>query len=166
MPGMDSLQCFPVRVEGQNLIVTAARSALKENWKRSPSLCSRKAGDDRVFAIVGAGAAGGMCAETLRKEGYTGRIVMIGKEPHAPYDRTKLSKVKMMLLLLCSLVAQFCYCCRPCPWEWTRCFFVHLSIMRRMALRCDGTRRPLTLIQQRKRFAVQAGLVMSFLLDA
>ncbi len=32
------------------------------------------------------------CAENLRKEGFEGRIVLIGQEPHLPYDRTKLSK--------------------------------------------------------------------------
>lgn len=94
MPGVDSLQVFPVRVEDQKLVVTVSRAALKDKWKREPSLCPANAAQDqRVFVIVGAGSAGFMCAETLRKEGYTGRIVLIGKEPHAPYDRTKLSKV-------------------------------------------------------------------------
>ena len=37
--------------------------------------------------------AAASCVETLRQEGYTGRIVMISKEPYLPYDRTKLSKV-------------------------------------------------------------------------
>lgn len=30
--------------------------------------------------------------QTLRSEGFTGRIVLIGKENHLPYDRPKLSK--------------------------------------------------------------------------
>ena len=42
--------------------------------------------------IVGAGLAGSRCAETLRAEGYTGRIVVVGDEPHPPYERPALSK--------------------------------------------------------------------------
>lgn len=42
--------------------------------------------------IVGAGVAGSRCAETLRAEGYDGRIVVAGDEPHRPYERPALSK--------------------------------------------------------------------------
>jgi NADPH-dependent 2,4-dienoyl-CoA reductase/sulfur reductase-like enzyme len=31
-------------------------------------------------------------AETFRHEGYTGRIIVVGDEPHTPYDRPPLSK--------------------------------------------------------------------------
>ena len=44
------------------------------------------------IVIVGAGQAGGWAAATLRQEGYTGRIVLIGAEPHVPYERPPLSK--------------------------------------------------------------------------
>ena len=42
--------------------------------------------------VVGAGLAGSRCAETLRAEGYSGRIVVVGDEPHPPYERPALSK--------------------------------------------------------------------------
>jgi 3-phenylpropionate/trans-cinnamate dioxygenase ferredoxin reductase subunit len=42
--------------------------------------------------IVGAGVAGGRAAETLRAEGFAGRIVLIGAEPERPYERPPLSK--------------------------------------------------------------------------
>jgi NADPH-dependent 2,4-dienoyl-CoA reductase/sulfur reductase-like enzyme len=42
--------------------------------------------------IVGAGLAGARCAETLRAEGYDGRITLVGEEPTAPYERPALSK--------------------------------------------------------------------------
>jgi apoptosis-inducing factor 3 len=42
--------------------------------------------------IVGAGAAGNAAAETLRKEGYTGPVTLIGAETTGPVDRPNLSK--------------------------------------------------------------------------
>jgi NADPH-dependent 2,4-dienoyl-CoA reductase/sulfur reductase-like enzyme len=43
-------------------------------------------------AIVGASAAGFAVADTLRGEGFSGPITVIGEEPHAFYDRPPLSK--------------------------------------------------------------------------
>ena len=45
-----------------------------------------------TFVIVGAGMAGGKAAETLREEGFDGRVVLVGAEPHRPYERPPLSK--------------------------------------------------------------------------
>ncbi|MFE7421087.1 NAD(P)/FAD-dependent oxidoreductase [Rhodococcus sp. NPDC057529] len=42
--------------------------------------------------VVGASAGGLTVAETLRREGYSGDIVMIGDETEPPYDRPPLSK--------------------------------------------------------------------------
>ncbi len=42
--------------------------------------------------IVGAGPAGSACAETLRAEGFTGSIALVGREPDPPYDRPPASK--------------------------------------------------------------------------
>ena len=42
--------------------------------------------------IVGASLAGIRAAEGLRRRGYDGRVVLIGDEPHRPYDRPPLSK--------------------------------------------------------------------------
>ena len=44
------------------------------------------------FVIVGAGLAGAKAAETLRAEGFTGRLTLIGDEPERPYERPPLSK--------------------------------------------------------------------------
>jgi hypothetical protein len=41
----------------------------------------------RSVLIVGAGLAGSRCAETLRAEGFDGRIVIVGDEPMPPYER-------------------------------------------------------------------------------
>ncbi|MEA2385404.1 MAG: 3-phenylpropionate/trans-cinnamate dioxygenase ferredoxin reductase component [Solirubrobacteraceae bacterium] len=45
-----------------------------------------------TFVIVGAGMAGGKAVETLREEGFDGRVVLLGAEPHRPYERPPLSK--------------------------------------------------------------------------
>ncbi|MFN3258770.1 MAG: NAD(P)/FAD-dependent oxidoreductase [Ilumatobacter sp.] len=42
--------------------------------------------------VVGASLAGLRAAETLRNEGFDGEVVVIGAEPHRPYDRPPLSK--------------------------------------------------------------------------
>ncbi len=46
----------------------------------------------KVFVIVGASAAGGTAAATLREEGFDGKIILIGTERLAPYERPPLSK--------------------------------------------------------------------------
>jgi len=48
--------------------------------------------DRPTFAIVGAGLAGAKAAETLREEGFDGRLVLLGAEPERPYERPPLSK--------------------------------------------------------------------------
>ena len=45
-----------------------------------------------TYVIVGGGHAGGRAAETLRTEGFAGRIVVVGREPVRPYMRPMLSK--------------------------------------------------------------------------
>ncbi|MFC1712572.1 NAD(P)/FAD-dependent oxidoreductase [Candidatus Poribacteria bacterium] len=45
-----------------------------------------------LFLIIGAGAAGNAAAETLRRDGFQGQIIMMTREICLPYDRTKLSK--------------------------------------------------------------------------
>ena len=47
---------------------------------------------DRTFVIVGAGHAGGRAAQAMRQCGFEGQILLIGEEPHVPYERPPLSK--------------------------------------------------------------------------
>ncbi|MBN0049042.1 FAD-dependent oxidoreductase [Streptomyces actuosus] len=46
----------------------------------------------RTVAVVGASLAGLSAARSLRKQGYGGRLVVVGDEFHRPYDRPPLSK--------------------------------------------------------------------------
>src|SRR5216117_3911443 len=48
--------------------------------------------DERTFVVVGASLAGAKAVETLRSEGFTGRIVLVGEETERPYERPPLSK--------------------------------------------------------------------------
>jgi NADPH-dependent 2,4-dienoyl-CoA reductase/sulfur reductase-like enzyme len=47
---------------------------------------------DQTFVIVGGGLAGAKAAETLRSEGFTGRVILICDERDHPYERPPLSK--------------------------------------------------------------------------
>jgi NAD(P)H-nitrite reductase large subunit len=46
--------------------------------------------------IVGSGLAGATVATRLRAEGYDGRILLFGDEPHHAYDRPSLSKAALL----------------------------------------------------------------------
>ena len=50
------------------------------------------AGSAGTFVIIGASLAGAKAAETLREEGFDGRIVLVGAETERPYERPPLSK--------------------------------------------------------------------------
>ncbi|MDP1760982.1 MAG: Rieske 2Fe-2S domain-containing protein, partial [Deltaproteobacteria bacterium] len=88
-PALDSEPCYAVRVEGDEVIVTVPEKA--EN-RRTPAMVRRNPADDRTLVILGAGAAGNAAAETLRQDGFRGRVVMITQELRLPYDRPNLSK--------------------------------------------------------------------------
>ncbi|MFI9624620.1 NAD(P)/FAD-dependent oxidoreductase [Streptomyces sp. NPDC052042] len=46
----------------------------------------------QTFVIVGGGLAGAKAAETLRAEGFSGRVILLGDERDHPYERPPLSK--------------------------------------------------------------------------
>jgi nitrite reductase/ring-hydroxylating ferredoxin subunit/thioredoxin reductase len=89
-PSVDCIEVFPVRVQGDDVFVTVPDTIPA---KRTPAFktSAAKAGGKTVV-VVGGGAAGNSAVETLRKEGFDGRIVMISQEQYVPYDRPKLSK--------------------------------------------------------------------------
>lgn len=99
-PALDALRTFEVRVAGDEVYVRAPNDAdahgkgipYRESDGRVRPMARVDASDDRLFLIVGAGAAAQAAAEELRASGYAGRLVLVTAEPRPPYDRTKLSK--------------------------------------------------------------------------
>ncbi|XP_067121328.1 apoptosis-inducing factor 3 isoform X2 [Centruroides vittatus] len=90
-PGLDSLPCYRVRVDGGEVKVSASSHEVGKNKRVKPT-SKRTVDDKRTFIVIGGGGAGQTCVETLRQEGFTGRLILISKEPNRPYDRPKLSK--------------------------------------------------------------------------
>ena len=84
-PALDGLDRYEVRVEGDGIYIKLPGVRVAAGLGTQSNPC-------RTVVIVGAGAAGQVAAETLRREGFDGRVVLIGREPGSPYDRTNLTK--------------------------------------------------------------------------
>lgn len=85
-PAVDDLARFPVRVADGRVLVSIDEPCASDEAPVGDL------GDPRCMAIVGSGAAGALAAQTLREEGFRGRVVLIGEDTRLPYDRTVLSK--------------------------------------------------------------------------
>ena len=82
-PALNPIPCYEVALT-DGLIRVGARTGGPVTLRRSSAL--------RTIAIVGAGAAGESAAETLRREGYDGEILLFGADESPPVDRPNLSK--------------------------------------------------------------------------
>ncbi|THV02837.1 hypothetical protein K435DRAFT_775308 [Dendrothele bispora CBS 962.96] len=93
-PAPSALHTFGAHVSDGKIYVTANPSfAEKANMSRPPKLST--AGFDAVgkgTVIIGGGSGAFQAIESLRENGYKYPITIVSKEPHAPIDRTKLSK--------------------------------------------------------------------------
>uniref|UniRef100_A0A8D2NFN9 Rieske domain-containing protein n=1 Tax=Zonotrichia albicollis TaxID=44394 RepID=A0A8D2NFN9_ZONAL len=89
-PALDCIPSFKVTVEDGKVFITAKRKGAPTSSSSSSARCQR------AEVSSPAGVAALVCAETLRQEGFTGRIIMATKEKHVPYDKSKLSKVTML----------------------------------------------------------------------
>ncbi|HSV91752.1 MAG TPA: FAD-dependent oxidoreductase [Desulfobacterales bacterium] len=82
-PALDALPRFPVKIENGEVWLGPVEK---------PRFPKPEGEDARTFLVVGGGAAGQAAAETLRREGFAGRICMVTAEDERPYDRPNLSK--------------------------------------------------------------------------
>ena len=80
----------------QAMRVDGVDGAAFSHAPRATIPAERSAGDSFLrtgrIVIVGASLAGLEAAATLRREGFTGPLTLIGDEAHEPYDRPPLSK--------------------------------------------------------------------------
>ena len=90
VPGLDAVPHFEVRIEGENVIVQVPEKG--SDRRTMPMAKPDPQKDKRTFVILGGGGAGIAAAETLRQDGFQGRIVMISKDTALPYDRPEVSK--------------------------------------------------------------------------
>ncbi|OWZ64959.1 hypothetical protein AYX14_02737 [Cryptococcus neoformans] len=94
-PGLDSLWSFSTNVKDGQIEVTASK---KEVTSKVGRIVARKRTKDQVqvaeetVVIVGGGSGGIHTLESLRMNGFGGKIVLISAENYAPIDRTKMSK--------------------------------------------------------------------------
>ena len=82
-PALNDVACYNIEKRGNRFFVTGK---IDKKQARTPATSPAS------IVIVGAGAAGGAAAETLRREGYDGPVTMIGADEFLPYDRPNLSK--------------------------------------------------------------------------
>jgi nitrite reductase/ring-hydroxylating ferredoxin subunit len=88
-PAFDALPSYDVQIENDQVFVSLPE---ERTDRRTPQMAKRDPNDERLFVIAGGGAAGYVAAQTLREDGFKGRIVLLTRENRAPYDRPNLSK--------------------------------------------------------------------------
>jgi NADPH-dependent 2,4-dienoyl-CoA reductase/sulfur reductase-like enzyme/nitrite reductase/ring-hydroxylating ferredoxin subunit len=87
-PALNDETCWQVEQRGGKVYVTGKAPKPKGSGRTT----KRRSSHPDSVIIVGAGAAGDCAAETLRREGYAGRLTLYDPDPDAPYDRPNLSK--------------------------------------------------------------------------
>jgi NADPH-dependent 2,4-dienoyl-CoA reductase/sulfur reductase-like enzyme/nitrite reductase/ring-hydroxylating ferredoxin subunit len=88
-PAFDSIPRWRVERVGDSVFV---REKLTAHIRRPASASIRGQKPPASVVIVGGGGAGLAAADTLRREGYDGRVTLISADEDPPYDRPNLSK--------------------------------------------------------------------------
>ena len=94
-PTVNSLTSYRTRVtETGDVVVSIPEAQLSTvaSSRPSPRLAKPDGSDPRTFVVIGGGGAGHACVESLRRNGFNGRIVLLSEEAVLPYDRALLSK--------------------------------------------------------------------------
>ena len=81
---------------GAKTVTSAMRGLVREDPRTRQEFLALTIEDPmttkETYVIVGASLTGAKAAETLRDEGFDGRVVLIGEETERPYERPPLSK--------------------------------------------------------------------------
>jgi len=85
-PALDPIPCWRIERQG-NLVYVREKQEPAAGAVPRPA-----AGAAGSIVILGGGAAGNSAAETLRREGHTGRIILFSADASVPCDRPNLSK--------------------------------------------------------------------------
>lgn len=88
-PGLDALPTFEIIEEDGKISV---KTPYPLPGSQTMDMAKRDPENTQKYVIVGGGAAGLSCAETLRQSDYTGEITVLSNDNLIPYDRTLLSK--------------------------------------------------------------------------
>ncbi|KAL1456948.1 hypothetical protein WDU94_001631 [Cyamophila willieti] len=91
-PGMDSIPCYKVTVQEDDSVVVQARKDELKNKKRKLPMSKHICENQETYVVVGGGPSGAICVETLRQNGFNGKLFFVTDENFLPYDRVKLSK--------------------------------------------------------------------------
>ncbi|MBF5041913.1 Rieske 2Fe-2S domain-containing protein [Aggregicoccus sp. 17bor-14] len=83
-PALNGLGCYALERDAGRVRVLGRKPAQRPVPAPGPT--------PESVVIIGAGAAGHAAAETLRREGCAGRVVLVGADESPPYDRPNLSK--------------------------------------------------------------------------
>jgi len=87
-PALNDVTCWQVEQRAGKVYVTGKAPKARDDGRTT----KRRSSHPDSVVIVGAGAAGDCAAETLRREGYKGRLTLYDPDPDTPYDRPNLSK--------------------------------------------------------------------------
>ena len=88
-PAQDSLTKYETKIEGDSVLIKIPEKFSKNGHNK---MVKRDKKNQKQFVIIGGGAAGYSAAQTLREDGFTGRIILITQDKYEPYDRPNLSK--------------------------------------------------------------------------
>jgi NADPH-dependent 2,4-dienoyl-CoA reductase/sulfur reductase-like enzyme/nitrite reductase/ring-hydroxylating ferredoxin subunit len=92
-PALRPLARWEVRRDGDRIVVgRKIEPADPELGGSAAPISSIASAAPATIVIIGAGAAGSAAADTLRREGFGGRVIVIDGDRDAPYDRPNLSK--------------------------------------------------------------------------
>lgn len=89
---MDSLPCYQVTLTDNNEVKVRARKVELQANKRIKKMAKMDCREAQNIVVIGGGPSGATCVETLRQEGFVGKIILVSKENSLPYDRIKVSK--------------------------------------------------------------------------